>query len=88
MVRRLEPARAITAHLGERLEAHPLTGDLSDCRKHPFGVSVGSRTRYRIVYQLVPDDESPRRALVIVKRASLAVYHEAVRRLDRFANPS
>ena len=73
--------------VGGRLAVHPLVGDLSDCWKLPFGGSVGSRTRYRIVYQLTPNDASPRRANVVVigPRANLAVYYEAVRRLDRDA---
>jgi hypothetical protein len=71
--------------LGSPLGMHPIVGDLSDCRKIPFGVAASAPTRFRIVYRLRPTDAAPAYAEVIVigRRADLSVYLEAVRRLGR-----
>ena len=60
---------------------------VSDCRKIIFG-----GTSFRIVYRLIPNEDSPKRVKVIViaRRADNYVYLEALRRLgrERFANIS
>jgi hypothetical protein len=56
------------------------TGDLSDCRKKFF-----DNARYRVIYRLLPDEQNPTTADIIVvgSRAFLEVYDEAVKRLGR-----
>ena len=72
---------------GQRLWKHTKTGDLSDCRK--IYIPTRGRPTHRIVYRLLPSDASPERADVIVIGAkaddSLAVYLEALARLERLA---
>lgn len=65
---------------GDPLGDHPEVGDLTGCRKVYF-----DGRRRRIVYQLRPDEEKPKEAYVVCigRRANLAVYYEAARRLGR-----
>lgn len=72
-------------YLGIRLKNHPTLHDLSDCRKLYLGESESVRPRWRIVYQLLPNDISPIRARIIViwPKQEEAAYHEAARRLGR-----
>jgi mRNA interferase RelE/StbE len=71
--------------LGLKLEERPGTGDLSDCRKLYF-----DGARHRIVYRLLPNERRPQTVDVIAvgPRARLAVYVEAVRRLERAVEES
>lgn len=66
--------------LGGLLSVHPAIGDLSDCRRLYF-----DNARHRILYQLLPSEDAPKevRIIVVGRRANLAVYYEAVRRLGR-----
>ena len=65
------------------------TGNLSDCRKLYFDEERDMDPRYRIVYRLVPDEDSPVKAEVI--RIGLKVpygdeeqiYRQVGRALDR-----
>lgn len=65
------------------------TGNLSDCRKLYFDEERNVDPRYRIVYRLVPDEDSPVKAEVI--RIGLKVpygdeeqiYRQVGRALDR-----
>ena len=72
-------------HLGLRLSDHPLIGDLADCRKIYFDEAADRPPRYRIVYRLKPNEDTPSNVEVIVigRRASAEVYKEAIRRLGR-----
>jgi hypothetical protein len=56
------------------------TGDLSDCRKKYF-----DHARYRVIYRLLPDEQNPTQADVIVvgPRVGLTAYNEAIQRLGR-----
>jgi hypothetical protein len=66
--------------LGQKLGSHPETGDLTGCRKLYF-----DEARHRVIYQVLPDDASPRKVRVIAvgRRANMRVYHQAATRLGR-----
>lgn len=70
---------------GIPLKKHPTLHDLSDCRKIYLDASHDVEPRWRIVYRLLPDEDSPATAEVIViwPKESEAAYHEAARRLGR-----
>jgi hypothetical protein len=69
------------------------TGNLSDCRKLYFDEQLGVDPRYRIVYRLIPDEDSPTRAEVI--RIGLKapygdeeqIYRQVGRALERLLGP-
>jgi hypothetical protein len=71
--------------LGLPLTDHPKLGDLSDCRKIYFDERDDVPPRYRIVYKLIPDAVNPKEVEVVVvgRRASEKVYHDAIQRLGR-----
>lgn len=75
--------------LGLPLREHPILGDLSDCRKIFLDESHDMDPRWRIIYRLLPDDEHPQVAEVIIvgAREGEAVYYEVLRRLDRPSEP-
>ncbi len=80
---------------GTPLKDDPLWGDLSDCRKIYLDESHDVDPRWRIIYKLLPDEERPEVAEVIIigPREDDAVYVEVMGRLNRplgsrFANPS
>jgi hypothetical protein len=83
-------------HFGLPLNDHPVWGDLSDCRKVYLDESHEVDPRWRIVYKLLPDEENPEVADVIIigPREDDEVYVEIMQRLERplhpshFANPS
>jgi len=70
------------------------TGNLSDCRKLYFDEQRDMDPRYRIVYRLIPDEDSPTRAEVI--RIGLKVpygdeeqlYRQVGRALERLLGPA
>jgi len=84
--------------LGLALKDHPLWGDLSDCRKIFLDETHTADPRWRIIYRLLPNDDNPEVADVIIigPREDDAVYYEVMSRLERalgishprFANPS
>lgn len=69
------------------------SGNLGDCRKLYFDEQRDLAPRYRIVYRLVPDEDSPTKAEVI--RIGLKVphgdeeqiYRQVGRALERLAGP-
>jgi hypothetical protein len=69
------------------------TGNLSDCRKLYFDEQRDMDPRYRIVYRLAPDEDSPTKAEVI--RIGLKVpygdeeqiYRQVGRALERLLGP-
>lgn len=69
--------------LGTRLRDHPILGDLSDCRKLFLDESHDVDPRWRIIYRLLPNEETPTIADVIIigPREGAAVYREAIKRL-------
>jgi hypothetical protein len=71
--------------LGQPLGAHPLTGDLSDCRKVYFDENPNRLPRWRIVYRLLPNADTPRTVEIITigARNRLLAYIETARRLGR-----
>lgn len=86
-------------YLGRPLIDHPIWGDLSDCRKIFLDETHEADPRWRIIYRLLPDEETPNVADVIIigPREDDAVYYEVMSRLQRplgpeyprhFANPS
>lgn len=68
---------------GQKLDYHVQTGDLRACRKLYFSDSPVKRPDYRIVYRLLPDEDSPQevRIITVGKREEGAVYMEAAQRL-------
>jgi hypothetical protein len=72
-------------HFGISLKNHPTLHDLSDCRKIYLDESHDVEPRWRIVYRLLPDEENPTEASIIViwPKEDEAAYHEAARRLGR-----
>lgn len=58
-----------------------ITGNLSDCRKLYFDEQRDMDPRYRIVYRLVPDEDSPTKAEVI--RIGLKVPYGDEERIHR-----
>ena len=79
--------------LGLPLTDHPIWGDLSDCRKIYLDETHDQDPRWRIVYRLLPTDEQPEVADVIIigPRADDEVYRQVMTRLNRplgpFADP-
>lgn len=71
--------------LGLRLTDHPTLGDLSDCRKIYLDEQHDVSPRYRIVYQLQPDEMNPRVADIVCigRRVNAEVYLESLSRLGR-----
>lgn len=71
--------------LGQPLEYRGSTGNLGDCRKLYFDVSKDDPPEYRIVYRLLPDEDSPGLIEIIClgERAGSKVYEEAAKRLQR-----
>ncbi len=70
---------------GKPLDARAHTGDLSDCFKLYFDHPQGDRPAFRIVYRLNPDsspDAARIQAVAVGKRQSLAVYQQAVNRIQ------
>jgi mRNA-degrading endonuclease YafQ of YafQ-DinJ toxin-antitoxin module len=71
--------------LGRKLTDHPIWGDLSDCRKIYLDESHDIDPRWRIIYRLLPGENQPQTADVIIigPRQDDAVYIEVMARLDR-----
>jgi ParE toxin of type II toxin-antitoxin system, parDE len=65
---------------GRELDWHPEVGDLSDCRKLYF-----NKAQHRVIYHVTPNEQNPTavRVIVVGRRANLAVYYEAAKRLGR-----
>ncbi len=84
--------------LGRTLKDHPVWGDLSDHRKIYLDERHDVDPRWRIIYKLLPNDENPEVADVVIigPREDDAVYREVMARLGRplgsadadIANPS
>lgn len=72
-------------YLGRPLQYRRGVGNLSDCRRLYVTSGAGRANDYRIVYQLVPDEENPREVWVISvgPRADAEAYRDAVARLGR-----
>jgi hypothetical protein len=71
--------------LGRRLQQHRSLGDLSDCRKIYLDEAHDIDPRWRIIYRLLPDEQNPEVAEVIIvgPRDRDAVYLAAMTRLQR-----
>jgi hypothetical protein len=69
--------------VGKALGDREVTGDLSGLRRLKFDRPEVGPERYRVVYRLLPDDDSPETVEVIAvgPRGGHAVYREAVDRL-------
>lgn len=90
-----EEARTLIADLpgepllGDWLERHEATGDLSDCRKVKFGPDELAEDgtdlgpALRLVYRLVPSNHEPRmvEVLAVAPRRDLVAYYLASQRL-------
>lgn len=68
--------------LGEHLDVHASTGDLSAYRKLKFGRDTPHGPSHRIVYQLLPDNYAPSQFRVIAVRSREDVYAIAARRAE------
>lgn len=69
---------------GQRLENHSIIGDLSKCFKIYFDLNIDTTPGYRIVYTYLPGAKKPKQLIVLAvgARKNLAVYFDAVARLD------
>jgi hypothetical protein len=71
---------------GKPFDSRAHTGDLSDCFKVCFDHPRGDRPSYRIVYRVNPDKSIAAahiEAVAVGRRAALAVYRDAARRIER-----
>jgi hypothetical protein len=71
--------------LGLDLLAHPVYGDLSDCKKIYFDEEADVSPRWRIVYRLMPNAANPTSVEIVSigRRQYAEAYTVAVRRLGR-----
>jgi len=84
-LRAVEIIRAISCGdiRGQRLENNDRVGDLNGYFKIYFDESPDVSSRFRIVYQLIPNSSAPRtlKVIVIGERKNYKVYLEAIHRL-------
>jgi mRNA-degrading endonuclease YafQ of YafQ-DinJ toxin-antitoxin module len=72
-------------YFGLHLTDHPVWGDLSDCRKIYLDESHEVDPRWRIIYKLLPDEQNPDVAdvMIIGPRDDDLVYRQVMVRLGR-----
>jgi hypothetical protein len=70
------------------LKEHPLVGDRWDCCKVHFDEDEDRWPRFRLVYRLLPDEIAAVEveAIAVGRRAAMAPYVEAARRLGRLVD--